>query len=135
MRDREDGKTRPAREYMIRKKRKMCVIYVSECPQTNLALTSLVTNKLVKNMQCRGSGRCSDVDVWYQPVPRHQTWTCDLCLLPDSRLCVCVGCAYRSQSPHKKSYHLRRMAMFEHVCMVPLLHVSVFAFVLPNTSF
>lgn len=59
------------RIYGERKKR----IYVSQRSEINLALTSLASNKLDKDMQRRRSGRCSDVDAWYQPYPRHRTWT------------------------------------------------------------
>lgn len=61
----------------------------SKHPETNSAVDSVVPNRLVKDAQCRRSGRCSHVVAWYQPLPRHRAWTwlwplpfaCFLCVL------------------------------------------------------
>ena len=85
----------------------------------------MVPNKLVKDTQCRGSGRCSDVDVCYQAAPPGTRLGCDL--LPGRLLSLCG--LRRIESPRKQSCHLRRVTAVEHFYTWVCLHCG-----LPNTS-
>lgn len=65
-------------------------------PETNLALTVLVSNKLVSDMQRCRKRRCCDVDAWYEPpLGDGLRVGNDLCLVA---LCLC-----RLRKPKQKS--------------------------------